>query len=68
MKVCDEGLYEVRDPSGKALLVIKGDYVPHCLIPGEYDDYVEMDISSTGTILNLDLKIQEAFDRTDDDE
>lgn len=68
MKVCDTGRYEVRDPEGKALLVIEDDYVPHCLIPGHYGDYVELDINSTGKILNLDLDIQKAFDRNEDDE
>lgn len=68
MKVCDGGRYEVRDPEGKALLVIENDYVPHCLIPGMYGDYVQLDISSTGEILNLELDVQEAFDRKNDND
>jgi len=68
MKVCDAGHYEVRDSKGVALLVISDDYVPHSLIPGEFGDYVELDISSTGEILNLNMDIEEAFRRAAEDE
>jgi len=67
MKVCDEGYYEVRDVHGKAFLTIKDRYVPHCLIPGSYGDYVELDINSTGEILNLELNFPEAFYQMADD-
>ena len=68
MKVCDEGRYEVRDTNGNALLVIENDYVPHSLIPGEYGDYVVLDISSTGEILNFKPDFKKAFAKRDDDE
>jgi len=52
MKVCDEGIYILRDCSGKTLARRISDYVPHGLIPGEYGDYIVFDIDERGIITN----------------
>lgn len=51
MKVCDSGIYTLLDEDGRVVAEIQ-DYVPHCVIPGEYGDYVELDIDSEGVIQN----------------
>lgn len=51
MKVCDSGLYALLCPDGETLAEIQ-DYVPHCVIPGEYGDYVELNVDSEGVIQN----------------
>jgi hypothetical protein len=50
-KVCDGGMYELLDASGKVLLTRDG-YVPDCLCPKEegYGDYIIMDIDANGMI------------------
>lgn len=51
MKVCDGGTYTLRDPSGN-VLAERQDYVPNDLIPGEYGDYVHLQINEEGLITN----------------
>jgi hypothetical protein len=52
MKICDEGSYFLQDVEGKEVLSIESNYVPNALLPGEYGDYLELDIDETGTITN----------------
>lgn len=52
MKVCDEGSYALLDIDGNTVAEIKQDYVPHGIVPGEYGDYVNLQIDATGTITN----------------
>lgn len=52
LKVCDEGEYKLLGPDRSILACKTGDYVPHGLIPGEYGDYLQLDISLDGKILN----------------
>lgn len=49
LKVCDEGVYELRNASGR-VAIRTGEYVPHGVIPGEYGDYVSFVISADGVI------------------
>ena len=52
MKVCDEGSYWLMDADGNVIDAIERDYVPNSLIPGEYGDYVELNIDENGIITN----------------
>lgn len=52
MKVVDEGFYYLLDTEGNEIAAIEQDYVPNGLIPGEYGDYIELNIDETGTITN----------------
>lgn len=49
-KVCDAGSYYLQDEYGNNVLFIEEDYVPNKLIPGEYGDYIIMNIDENGKI------------------
>lgn len=51
MKICDEGTYILLDADKKELARIEG-YVPNNLLPGDYGDYLSLDIDENGVILN----------------
>lgn len=51
LKVCDEGVYELRNATGR-VAILEREYVPHGVIPGEYGDYVSFNIASDGVITN----------------
>lgn len=51
-KVCDAGSYYLQDENFNTILSIVNDYVPNKLIPGEYGDYIAMNIDKTGKITN----------------
>jgi len=51
MKVCDSGIYVLRDENCKEVARLE-DYVPHGILPGDYGDYVELKIDGTGKITN----------------
>lgn len=51
MKVCDEGTYRLLS-NGKVITSLENEYVPHGVVPGEYGDYVDLQIDATGTITN----------------
>ncbi len=48
----DSGVYRVFDADGNLVKTIE-DYVPHCLIPGSYGDYVELKIDASGKVKNM---------------
>jgi len=50
MKVCDGGSYFLLGPHGEEVAHLDGEYVPD-VIPGEYGDYVKLDIVG-GIIMN----------------
>lgn len=52
MKVVDQGNYELLDSDGNVLAALIGEYVPNQLLPGEYGDYLELDIDADGSITN----------------
>jgi hypothetical protein len=52
MKVCDQGSYHLLGPAGEVVASIEEDYVPNDVVPGSYGDYIEMTITSDGTIQN----------------
>ena len=51
MKICDEGIYTLRDEGLNVIMKHEG-YVPNRLLPGDYGDYLSLDIGPTGKILN----------------
>jgi len=57
MKVCDEGVYRLHDAKGNIVGEIDQDYVPHGVVPGEYGDYVHLDIDENGQITNWPRKL-----------
>lgn len=52
MKVTDGGSYILQDAQNSELACIVEDYVPHGVVPGEYGDYIELDIDENGIITN----------------
>lgn len=52
MKVCDGGFYVLFDAKGKQVASIEENYVPHGIIPGEFGDYVGLEINKKGIITN----------------
>lgn len=61
MKVCDEGSYFLLDENKAVIAEIIENYVPNDVIPGEYGDYVNMNIDETGKVVNMPTKLN--FDR-----
>ena len=49
-KVCDAGSYYLEDEYRGEIASIEDDYVPNGLIPGEYGDYIIMNIDGDGKI------------------
>jgi hypothetical protein len=52
MKVTDGGTYKLLGPKGEVLATIDQDYVRNRLIPGEYGDYISLQIDEHGVITN----------------
>jgi hypothetical protein len=52
MKVCDEGTYTLLDYGGNEIAKIENGYVPNGILPGEYGDYLGLNIDTTGRITN----------------
>lgn len=52
LKVVDQGTYTLFDPTGNQIAEIAQDYVPNEAIPGEYGDYIKLDILGDGVIAN----------------
>jgi len=56
MKVCDSGTYRLLNHAGEEVASIENDYVPHGVIPGQYGDYVTLQIDANGIITNWPKK------------
>lgn len=52
MKVVDQGSYVLLSPDGTEVASITQYYVPNGVIPGEYGDYIEMQINGDGIVTN----------------
>ena len=52
LKVVDGGFYKLLDSARQVLSEIDQDYVPHGVVPGEYGDYVDLQINADGIITN----------------
>lgn len=52
MKVCDCGTYTLLNHCGEEVAKIENDYVPHGVVPGEWGDYVKLQINAAGKIEN----------------
>lgn len=57
LKVVDEGKYHLLDSVGEKIATLEDAYVPHGVIPGEYGDYIILDISEKGIITNWPAQI-----------
>ncbi|MDY0487291.1 hypothetical protein K7G92_000771 [Pasteurella canis] len=69
MKVCDEGCYKLLDENKQTVLAINQYYVPHGVVPGEYGDYVSLNIDEIGKITNMPKKLDfSEFTHRDDEE
>lgn len=55
MKVVDGGTYRLLD-ANRDLVKEISDYVPHGVVPGEFGDYVDLKINSSGKIANWPKK------------
>lgn len=51
-KVCDNGVYTLFGSGGLEVGKIDNYYVPNNLIPGEYGDYIDLEISADGIVTN----------------
>lgn len=51
-KICDRGIYLLHDATGEVVAEIRDGYVPNGVIPGEYGDYISLEIDATGRITN----------------
>ena len=51
VKAQDAGSYEILDAAGE-VIVNRWDYVPHGVVPGDFGDYVRLQIDSDGVITN----------------
>jgi len=67
VKAADAGIYTLIDSDGNAVAEKDG-YVPNGLIPGEYGDYVDLEIDETGKITNWPRKpdFSDFFNEDDD--
>lgn len=52
MKVCDCGTYTLYDAQGNELARLDGDYCPNGVVPGEFGDYINLEINENGLITN----------------
>lgn len=52
MKVTDSGHYALLGENFEVIAQNQNYYVPHCTIPGSYDDYIKLDIDANGVITN----------------
>lgn len=55
MKVCDEGTYTLYSYFGDhwdEITKLENEYVPNRVVPGEYGDYIDLDIDENGIIKN----------------
>lgn len=68
MKVCDGGSYTLFDERGNTVADTKEGYVPHGVVPGEYGDYVILEINEDGIITNWPKKpdFSEFFKKEDE--
>lgn len=67
MKVVDQGIYILCDENRKEVARIENNYVPHGVVPGEYGDYVDLNINEHGIITNWPKNpdVSEFFDTND---
>jgi hypothetical protein len=67
-KVCDEGVYKLKDSQGN-VLAEKDGYVPSCMSPKEsgYGDYIIMDIDENGQIQDWSFDVNDLGDFNEDE-
>lgn len=52
LHVCDEGTYKLLAPDGAVIASLVEAYVPNLIIPGDFGDWVELDVAPDGKITN----------------
>lgn len=52
LTVKDCGSYSLISNSGRVVLSLDQEYVPHGVVPGKYGDTIELDIAADGTVKN----------------
>jgi hypothetical protein len=52
LKVVDRGSYFLLDAFDNEVAAIESDYVPHGVVPGEYGDYLDLQINGDGVVTN----------------
>lgn len=69
MKVCDSGTYILCDADGNEVGAIRENYVPNQIVPGDYGDYVHLQIGGDGVIKNWPSQpsAEQFFPTSDDD-
>lgn len=62
-KVCDDGIYTLKDEKGNTIEE-RNNYVPNIMCPGEdgYGDYIIMNIGSNGEIEDWDPDLSDFFE------
>ena len=50
--VADSGCYYLKTDNDEIITSLEEEYVPNNLLPGEYGDYLELEIDEYGTITN----------------
>lgn len=67
-KVCDNGVYTLFDSGGLEVRKIDNYYVPNDLIPGDYGDYINLEINVDGIVTNWPKSpnVRQFFAITDD--
>lgn len=67
-KVCDNGVYTLFGSGGLEVGKIDNYYVPNDLIPGDYGDYINLEINADGFVTNWPKSpnVLEFFAITDD--
>ncbi len=51
VKVVDQGTYQLIDAAGSIVSELAQDYVPHGVVPGEYGDYINLEIHGGKAII-----------------
>lgn len=68
-KICDSGTYRLLDADNNFLKEIQ-DYVPNGIIPGEYGDYMDLQIDENGIVKNWpkenNICLKAFFERDDE--
>ena len=64
LKPRDSGVYKLFAPDGSLLAEVDEDYVPNGMIPGDYGDYVDLQINADGIVTNWPKPDQISFDDT----
>jgi len=66
VKVTDRGSYSFLDENHKLLMDLIQYYAPNEIVPGEYGDYIDIEINEKGVITNWSPNVSEFQERIDE--